>query len=181
MAARTRAALRQPDHEAWLLADLITGTLSAPDPAVVAHLQRLAQINPSPSVQAIAGFTLQGGRYLNPKLGDGLDRGDIVDGLRHATVCSQASRNLLVEVTCMTLAVIPLTDRAERSDAAALHATLERIHEIRYDLTLTFLGARLAVWLVRIGRPDAASVIDGYVRSSVKSPHLALQASLASS
>ena len=45
-----------PITEAWLLANIINGTLSAPDPALVARLQRLGQASPSPSVQAIAGF-----------------------------------------------------------------------------------------------------------------------------
>ena len=53
---RERTALRRPDHRSMALANVITGTLSAPDPAVVARLHRLAQACPSPSVQAIAGL-----------------------------------------------------------------------------------------------------------------------------
>ena len=79
----------------------------------------------------------------------------------------------------MSLAVIPLTDRGERRDATALHATLGRIHEIRYDLALTFVGAVVAVWLVRIGRPEAASVADGWLRAHVtKPPRPSLQPAL---
>jgi predicted ATPase len=168
-----------PITEAWLLANVINGTFSAPDPALVARLHRLAQASASPSVQAIAGFTLHGGRYENPRLGEGLDLGDVVDGLQHATLCSKAAGNLYVEVTCMMAAAIPLTDRGERRDAAALRATLGRIQEIRYDLGLTFFAPRLAVWLVLIGRPDVACVVDGWLRSHLKAPLPSLQPALA--
>ena len=114
----------EPITEAWTLANLIDATLSAPDPALVARLHRLGQTSPSPSVQAIAGFVLHGVRYLNPKLGDGLDLGDIVDGLQHATECSQVAGNLMVEAICMSLAMMPLTDRGKRTRCrrAARHA-----------------------------------------------------------
>ena len=151
--------------------NIVAATMSAPDPALVARMQRLAQASPSPSVQAIAGFVLHGYRYLNPKLGDGLDLGDIVEGLQHAIACSQAAGNIFAEAICMTLAVIPLTDRGDRRDAAALRATLGRIHEIRYDFALIIArgaGGRLA----RPHRPaDAASVVDGWLHSHVKPPY----------
>ena len=168
-----------PITEAWILANIITGTVPAPDPAVVARLQRLAQACPSPSVQAIAGFVLHGGRYLNPKLGEGLDLGDIVEGLQHAIGCSQVAGNLFVEVACMTMASIPLTDRGERRDAALLRALLGRIHETpQRPRAHRLRGRRFAVWLVRIGRPDAASVLDGWLRSHLKAPLPFLQSTL---
>ena len=171
------AATRSPKHGSSLTSS--TARFPAPDPALVARLHRLAQASASPSVQAIAGFTLHGGRYENPRLGEGLDLGDIVDGLQHATLCSKAAGNLYVEVTCMMAAAIPLTDRGERRDAAALRATLRRIQEIRYDLGLTFFAPRLAVWLVHIGRPDVASVVDGWLRAHLKAPLPSLQPALA--
>ena len=70
---------------------------------------------------------------------------------------------------------MPLIDRGKRTDAAALHATLVRIREIRFDLALTHVAAVVAVWLVRIGRPEAASVADGWFRAHVTNPHAALQ------
>jgi hypothetical protein len=161
--------------EAWTLANLIDATLSAPDPALVARLHRLGQTSPSPSVKAIAGFVLHGVRYLNPKLGDGLDLGDVVDGLRQATECSQAAGNLVVEAICMSLAIVPLTDRGMRTDATVLHAALVRIREIRFDQALTHVAAGVAVWLVRIGRAEAASVADGWLRAHVTNPNAALQ------
>ena len=167
-----------PITEAWTLANLINGTVSAPDPSLVARLHRLGQASPSPSVQAIAGFVLHGVRYLNPRLGDGLDLGDIVDGLQHATERSQVAGNLMVEAVCMSLAMMPLTDRGRRSDAGVLHATLARIREIRFDLSLTYVAAVVAVWLVRIGRPEAASVADGWFRAHVTNPPSAVQAVL---
>ena len=66
-----------PLTEAWILAPILTGTLSAPDPAIVARLLRLGQASPSPSVQAIAGYAVHGQCYLSPALGDGFDLGDI--------------------------------------------------------------------------------------------------------
>ena len=166
-----------PITEAWLLANVINCSFR-PHPALVARLHRLAQASASPSVQAIAGFTLHGGRYENPRLGEGLDLGDIVDGLQHATLCSKAAGNLYVEVTCMMAAAIPLTDRGERRDAAApRHARADQ--EIRYDPGLAFFAPRLAVWLVLIGRPDVACVVDGWLRSHVDAPLPSLQPALA--
>ncbi len=164
--------------EAWLIANVISGTLSAPDPALVARIQRLGAASPSPSVQAIAGFVMHGDRYLNPKLGEGLDLGDIVEGLQHATVTSRAAGNLAVEAICMSTAIIPLTERGQRRDASALQATLRRIRELRYDLSLTIVAAAVAVWLARIGRPDSACVVEGWLRTHVASPHGALRPSL---
>ena len=113
-------------------------------------------------MQAIAGSVLHGYRYLNPELGDGLDLGDIVDGLQHAIACSRMAGNLFAEAICMSLAIMPLTDRGDRRDAAALRATLGRIHEVRYDLALVMLAARLAVWLVRsAGTKPPTSSTDG--------------------
>ena len=149
--------------------------MSAPDPVLVARIHRLGQASPSPTVQAIAGSVLHGDRYLNPNLGDELDLGDIVDGLQHAIDCSRAAGNLTVEAICTSLAVMPLTDRGKRPDAGVLHATLVRIREIRFDLALTNVAAGVAVWLVRIGRPEAASVADGWFRAHVTNPHAALQ------
>jgi len=168
-------ACGDPITEAWTLANLVDATLSAPDPALVARLHRLGQTSPSPSMQAIAGFVLHGVRYLNPKLGDGLDLGDSVAGLQHATECSQAAGNRMVEAICMNLAMMPLMDRGQRTDASALHATLVRIRAIRFDQALTSVAAGVAVWLVRIGRPEAASVADGWFRAHVTNPHAALQ------
>jgi predicted ATPase/class 3 adenylate cyclase len=159
-----------PITEAWLLANLINGTLSAPDPELVARLQRLAQTTSSPSVQAIAGFTLHGGRYLNPELGEGLDLGDIVGGLQDATRCSRATGNLYVETVCMVLAAIPLSARGERRDAPDLRAIVNRIHELRYELGLNLFAPYLAIWLVHVGRPDVASVVDGWLRNHNKGP-----------
>ena len=164
-----------PITEAWTLANLIDATLSAPDPTLVARLHRLGQTSPSPSVKAIAGFVLHGVRYLNPKLGDGLDLGDVIDGLQHATECARAAGNLVVEAICLNLAMMPLTDRGNLADAAVLHATLVRIHAIRFNQALTTVAAGVAGWLVRIGRPEAASVADGWLRAHVARPNAALQ------
>ena len=84
----------------------------------------------------------------------------------------------MVEAVCMSLALMPLTDRGKRTDASALHATLVRIREIRFDLSLTYVAAVVAVWLVRIGRPEAASVADGWLRAHLTNPHAGLQAVL---
>jgi hypothetical protein len=161
--------------EAWTLANLIDATLSASDPALVARLHRLAQISGSPSVHAIAGFVLHGVRYLNPKLGDGLDLGDMVDGLQRATECSRAAGNLVVEAICLSLAMMPLMDRGKLADAMVLHDTLVRIRSIRFNQALTSVAAGVAVWLVRVGRPDAASVADGWFRARLTNPNAALQ------
>ena len=171
-----------PITEAWLLANVINGTFSAPDPALVARLHRLAQASASPSaspsVQAIAGFTLHGGRYENPRLGEGLDLGDIVDGLQHATLCSKAAGNLYVEVTCIMAAAIPLTDRGDRRDAAALRATLGRIQEIRYDLRAHLLRATRRR-LARAHRPHRRRLRRRRVaRSHLKAPLPSLQPAL---
>src|SRR5205085_1226998 len=127
--------------------------------------------SPSPSVKAITGFVLHGCRYLNPMLGDGLNLGDIVEGLQHAIACSQVAGNLFVESICMNLSVLPISDRGERRDAVVLQATLKRIREIRYDFALVFVAVAVAVWFVRIGRPRAASVLDGYLHTYLNPPY----------
>ena len=118
-------------------------------------------------------------RYENPNLGEGLDLGDIIDGLQQATLHSKAAGNLYVEVACMMVAAIPLAERGERRDAAALRATLGRIQQMRLDLALTQLAPRIAIWLVHIGRPDVAGVVDGWLRFHLKAPLPMLQPALA--
>ena len=58
-----------PITEAWILANIMSATLSAPDPALVARVHRLGQASPSPSVQAIAGFVLHGVSLPEPQAG----------------------------------------------------------------------------------------------------------------
>jgi hypothetical protein len=157
-----------PITEAWILANIIHGTVSAPDPTLVARLQRLAQASSSPSVQAIAGSVLHGGRYVNPELGEGLGLGDIVHGLQHATRCSQVAGNLYVEAACMVMGVIPLSERGERRDAPDLRAAVRRIDELRFELGLNLFAPYIAVWFVHMGRPDVASVIDAWLRTHGK-------------
>ncbi len=160
-----------PITEAWLVSNIVAATMFAPAPVLVARLHRLAQTSRSPSVQVIAGSVLHGYRYLNPTLGDGLDLGDIVDGLQHAIACSRMVGNVFTEAICMSLAIMPLTDRGERRDALAIRATLERIQEVRYDFALVMLAARAAVWLALVGRLDAASAIDAWVRAHLMTPY----------
>ena len=125
----------------------------------------------SPSVQAIANTVLHGYRYLNPKLGEGLDLGDAVDGLHYAIGCARAAGNVFAEAICMSLAIMPLTDRGDRRDAVALRAALARIHEVRYDFALVMLAMRAAVWFARVGRLDAASAVDAWVHAHVNAPY----------
>ena len=167
-----------PIAEAWILSVIITSTLSAPDPAVAARVLRLGHASPSPSVQAIAGLSVHGNRCVNPKLGDGLDLGDVVEAVQEAIACSRLAGNLFVEATLMTFAVFPLTDGDDRGGAAVLRATLARIHEIRYGLALTFLAARLGVWLVRIGRPQSASVVEGWLGTHLPTPYPLIQSTV---
>ena len=72
---------------------------------------------------------------------------------------------------CMTLAIMPLTDRGDRGDAAAIRATLGRIKEVRYDFALVMLAQRAAVWLALVGRRDAANAIDAWVHAHLKPPY----------
>ena len=58
--------------------------MSAPDPALVARMQRLARGQRESQRPSDRRLVLHGYRYMNPKLGDGLDLGDIVEGLQHA-------------------------------------------------------------------------------------------------
>ena len=129
-------------------------------------------------MQAIAGFSVHGNRCLNPRLGDGLDLGDVVEALQAAIACSRVAGNLFVEATLMTVAVFPLTDGADRGGAVVLRATLARIHEIRYGLALTFLAARLGVWLVRIGRPETASIVEGWLDTHLPTPYPLIQSTV---
>jgi hypothetical protein len=46
-----------------------------------------------------------------------------------------------------------------------------RIREIRYDFVLVLGAVAVAIWLVRIGRPQAASVRDGYLHTHLNSPY----------
>ena len=145
--------------------------MAAPAPALVARMNRLAQTSRSPSVQAIAGSVLHGYRYLNPKLGDGLDLGDPVDGLQQAIGCCRLVGNVFAEAICMSLAIMPLTDRGERRDAVALRATLGRIHEVRYDFALVMLAMRAAMWLALVGRLGGASAVDAWVHAHISPPY----------
>src|SRR5215207_1671880 len=79
----------------------------------------------------------------------------------------------------MTVAAIPLAERGDRRDAAALRATLVRIQQMRRDLGLTQLAPRVAIWLVHLGRPDVAGVVDGWLSSHLKAPLPMLQPALA--
>ena len=167
-----------PITEAWLISNLINATLSSPDSALVARLHRLGHASPSPSVRAIAGFTLHGNRYLNPRLGEDLELGDIIDGLQRAGTDARTAGNLIVESICLTLAAIPLTAAADRAAATELRAIIERIQEVHFDLALTTTAAIIAVWFVRIGRPDTGLVVDAWLRSHVTNPHQALQPAL---
>ena len=53
-----------------------------------------------------------------------------------------------------------------------------RIHEIRYGLALTFLAARLGVWLVRIGRHETASIVEGWLDAHLPTPYPAIRSTL---
>ena len=70
----------------------------------------------------------------------------------------------------MTLVTFPMIERGEPDDAAALRATLRRTHDLRYGMNLTFLVARLAVWLVRIDRRETASVVEGWLGTHLPRP-----------
>ena len=124
-----------PIIEAWLLANILDAHSLHPTRPSSPASSGSARRAPAPA------FKRSPARRARPPLpeplGDGLDLGDIVEGLQHAMACSRAAGNLFVEAICMTLAVIPLTDRGDPRDAAALRATLERIHDLRYDFALT--------------------------------------------
>ena len=53
-----------------------------------------------------------------------------------------------------------------------------RIHELRYGLALTFLAARLGVWLVRIGRHETASIVEGWLDTHLTIPYPAIESTL---
>ena len=89
----------------------------------------------------------------------------MLNGLQHALTCSQLAGNAFVEATCMALIVSPLADRGDPADAAVLRGSVDRLREIRYDMALTFLVARLAVWFVHVGRPDVATLLDEQFRT----------------
>jgi hypothetical protein len=104
--------------------------------------------------------------------------GDIVAGLRQATMRSRAAGNVVAEAICMSLAAIPLAARGERSDADELLATIERIRTIRFTLALTTVAANVALWFARVDGPSVAEVVDGWLRAHVANAHHALQPSL---
>ena len=53
-----------------------------------------------------------------------------------------------------------------------------RIHEIRYSLALTFLAARLGVWLVGIGLPETASIVEGWLDTHLPTPYPSIQSTV---
>jgi hypothetical protein len=155
-----------PITEAWILSNLMAGTVLSPDPAVLDRAQRLKQSSRSPSIQAIVGFSQQLHLGLEPDgPAAGGDRHDGIDELQGALAHSRAAGNTFVEATCMVLMANPLSERGQRGDAVALRATVDRLRDVRYDLAFQYLVARLAIWLFRVGRPEGAAVLDGYFRA----------------
>ena len=156
--------------EAWILSNIVAAAGSEPDALIVDRARRLAGASPSPSVQAIVAFSMHI-RLADPLPGKQLDVDDSLADLERAIACSQDAGNLFVEATCMGLAAYPLTRHGERSHATALQATLARIGEVRYDLALTFLAGRLAVWFALLDRLETATVIDGWFCAHLNAPY----------
>ena len=157
--------------EAWILSNIVAAAGSAPDALIVRPCAPTRR--EQPKSERPGDRRLLHAHSVSPtrRPGDQLEVDDSLADLQQAIACSRGAGNLFVEATCMGLAANPLTRRGERSDAAALQATLARIGEVRYDFALTFLAARLAVWFALLDRPETASVIDGWFRTHLNAPY----------
>src|SRR5262249_36318447 len=123
---------RNPIAEAWLLTNLMSVT-RVYDRVLAARLQRIAERNPSPSLQAITDFMLHAVYRMNPEWGGGFDS---LENLERAIACSRSAGNIFVEGVCMLELVTPLIGRVDLADAGVLRATLQRIHAVRFDFGL---------------------------------------------
>jgi hypothetical protein len=149
--------------EGWLLFNLLTQTLHDPDPRIVARAHRAARSGPSPTLRGASLAALHGYRFQNPKLTDGFDVGDAVEGLLEAiAVCREAGDRLFEAVATLYL-MMPLAARGALDDAPLLEDTLRRLRELRYGIAIDVLAAPLGVWLARVGRPEPAAVLAGYL------------------
>src|SRR5262249_4365908 len=102
------------------------------------------------------------------------DEPDAVEDLEQAIADCQATGNTFVEAVCMVEIGDPLIERGDPGDAAVLRATIQRLHAIRYDFGLQIVVTGTAVWLVRVGRPDVAGVVVGYLDAHVAATHAAV-------